>query len=186
MIVRCSPYNKVSKYFNKKYYNNCFIQLLILCLIYFKTLLQNWVHQRFPNQENCVLVILIITRNIWSYCMCFRLAAFLMICAYLRVLRFVSKQRTQLFFLLISDTIKSFIRLKLILKANQHATVWPNLYYNKEIENMYRVSIELLKCKWKFGRMRNAVETGATGEGQVQKLDRINSSSTYRVIETQF
>lgn len=55
--------------------------------------------------------------------MCFRLAAFHMMCAYLRVLRFVSKQRTQLFFLLISDTIKSFKRLKLTLKANQHATV---------------------------------------------------------------
>ena len=29
---------------------------------------------------------------------------------------------------------------------------------------MYRVSIELQKHEWKFGRMRNAVETQATGE----------------------
>ena len=28
-----------------------------------------------------------------------------------------------------------------------------------EIENMYRVSIELYKHEWKFGRMRNAVGT---------------------------
>ena len=29
---------------------------------------------------------------------------------------------------------------------------------------MYRVSIELKKHEWKFGRTRNAVETQATGE----------------------
>ena len=32
------------------------------------------------------------------------------------------------------------------------------------IENMYRVSIELYKHEWKFGRMRNAVGTRAAGE----------------------
>ena len=34
----------------------------------------------------------------------------------------------------------------------------------KEIENMFRVSIELYKHEWKFGRTRNAVGTRAAGE----------------------
>ena len=34
----------------------------------------------------------------------------------------------------------------------------------QEIENMYRVSIELYKHKWKFGGTRNVVGTLATGE----------------------
>ena len=33
-----------------------------------------------------------------------------------------------------------------------------------EIENMHRVSVELQKYKWKFGRTRNAVGTRAAGE----------------------
>ena len=33
------------------------------------------------------------------------------------------------------------------------------LSYIQEKENMYRVSIELWKHEWKFGRMRNAVGT---------------------------
>ena len=33
-----------------------------------------------------------------------------------------------------------------------------------EIGNMYRVSIELYKHEWKFGRTRNAVGTRAAGE----------------------
>ena len=33
-----------------------------------------------------------------------------------------------------------------------------------EIENMHRVSIELYKHEWKFGRTRNAVGTRAAGE----------------------
>ena len=37
----------------------------------------------------------------------------------------------------------------------------PNTY---EIENKYRVSTELHKNKWKFGRTRNAVGTRAAGE----------------------
>jgi len=32
------------------------------------------------------------------------------------------------------------------------------------MENMYRVSIELYKHEWKFGRTRNAVGTQAAGE----------------------
>ena len=42
-----------------------------------------------------------------------------------------------------------------------------NLFGNsatKEIENMYRISIELYKHEWKFGRTRNAVGTRAAGE----------------------
>ena len=38
------------------------------------------------------------------------------------------------------------------------------LEVKKEIENMYRVSIELYKHEWKFGRTRNAVGTRAAGE----------------------
>ena len=34
----------------------------------------------------------------------------------------------------------------------------------QEIENMYRVSIELYKHEWKFGRTRNAVGTRAADE----------------------
>ena len=36
-------------------------------------------------------------------------------------------------------------------------------YFIQEIENMYRVSIELYKHQWKFGRTRNAVGTRAAG-----------------------
>ena len=35
---------------------------------------------------------------------------------------------------------------------------------NEEIENMYRVSIEVHKHEWKFGRTRNVVGTRAAGE----------------------
>ena len=36
--------------------------------------------------------------------------------------------------------------------------------FSQEIENMYRVSIELYKHEWKFGRTRNAMGTRAVGE----------------------
>jgi len=35
---------------------------------------------------------------------------------------------------------------------------------NQEIENMYRVSIQLYKQEWKFGRTRDIVGARAAGE----------------------
>ena len=52
-------------------------------------------------------------------------------------------------------------------QANQTQTATSQTLYvisSYEIENMYRVSINLQKHEWKFGRTRNAVGTRATGE----------------------
>ena len=64
----------------------------------------------------------------------------------------------------------------------------------KEIENMHRVSIELYKHEWKFGRTRNAVGTRAAGECYHSFFEFSQTFTSYthelyilsRVIQTRF